>query len=70
MVAGQPARFHGKFFVEPAAKSRDLFGNVRQWGGGIDRTFDPWFLSLDGNVLSAWVEQCDPPMSLRTGGCL
>jgi hypothetical protein len=47
--------FHGKFFVEPAAKKQSTFSETSvEWGGGIDRTFDPWFLSLDGNVLSAW----------------
>ncbi len=47
--------FHGRLFVQPEAKKQSAFSETSvEWGGGIDRTFDPWFVSLDGNVLSAW----------------
>ena len=46
---------HGRMFVEPAAKKQSTFSETSvEWGGGIDRTFEPWFVGLDGNVLSAW----------------
>jgi hypothetical protein len=47
--------YHGKLFFEPAAKKQSTYSETSvEWGGTIDRTFEPWFLSLDGNVLSAW----------------
>jgi hypothetical protein len=46
---------HGKLFVEPEAKKQSTYSETAvEWGGGIDRSFDPWFMSLEGNVLSAW----------------
>jgi hypothetical protein len=47
--------FHGKLFVQPAAKKQSTFSETSvEWGGGIDRSFAPWFLGADGTVLSAW----------------
>jgi len=47
--------YHGRLFVEPSAKKQSTYSETSvEWGGGLDRTFDPWFVSLEGNVLSAW----------------
>jgi hypothetical protein len=47
--------YHGKLYVQPGAKKQSTYSETSvEWGGGIDRSFDPWFLSGEGNVLSAW----------------
>jgi len=46
---------HGKLYAQPFAKKlSDYYENGVDWGGGFDKTFDPWFAGLDGAMLSAW----------------
>ncbi len=46
---------HGKLYGEPFAKKlSDYYESGVDWGGGLDKTFDPWFLGVDGAMLSAW----------------
>lgn len=47
--------YHGKFYIEPAAKKiRDYHETSVDWGGGLDRTFGRWTLSGEAVLLSAW----------------
>jgi len=47
---------HGKAYVESGLKLKknDHSEKSISWGAGFDRTFDPWFLSVESNILSIW----------------
>ncbi len=51
--------FHGKLYAEPFTKKlSDYYEQGIDWGGGLDRTKDPWFVGVEGAML--WVWRTDP----------